>query len=243
MQRSELTLTALLAVLIIAGSAYESYRGAGKTAEVIITHPGSAPVDAASNAPLLDSPILSVTQTTSVASQPMIDPVESGSQRLLKYLNTATPEQLEKLPGIGKVLGQRILERRLKLGSFKRIEDVLEVDGIGESKLNKILSYIISTPPTRSPQFVPTLRPIPVFPLPTPRNPSSISNKPKKLPSLRTATKEELMTVPGIGESLAEVILQARQQQKGFRNWQEVDKIPGIGKQRLELLKSRFTIP
>ena len=46
MQRNELLLAIALGALILTGLVYESYRGAGKTAEVIIAHPGITPFDA-----------------------------------------------------------------------------------------------------------------------------------------------------------------------------------------------------
>ena len=49
-------------------------------------------------------------------------------------LNTATPAQLEGLPGIGPVLARRIVEFREKRGGFKRIEELLAIPGISEKK-------------------------------------------------------------------------------------------------------------
>ncbi len=50
-------------------------------------------------------------------------------------LNTATLDQLESLPGIGEVLGQRILDYRQAHGSFHSVDDLLNVSGIGPSHL------------------------------------------------------------------------------------------------------------
>ena len=47
-------------------------------------------------------------------------------------LNTATVAQLESLPGIGKATAERILEYRQKNGSFKKVEDLMNVRGVGE---------------------------------------------------------------------------------------------------------------
>lgn len=63
-------------------------------------------------------------------------------------LNTATATQLETLPGIGPVTAQRIVEYRQKNGSFKKIEELMNVRGIGEASFLKLKALItISLPP------------------------------------------------------------------------------------------------
>ena len=47
-------------------------------------------------------------------------------------LNTATIDQLMTLPGIGRKTAERILEHRAKSGGFKKIEELMNVQGIGE---------------------------------------------------------------------------------------------------------------
>lgn len=51
------------------------------------------------------------------------------------HLNTATPAELETLPGVGPVLAERIVAHRDARGGFDQVEDLLEVPGIGEAKL------------------------------------------------------------------------------------------------------------
>jgi comEA protein len=53
-------------------------------------------------------------------------------------LNTATEEQLQSLPGIGPSSAKNILEYRNKAGKFNRIEEIINVKGIGEKKFQKI---------------------------------------------------------------------------------------------------------
>ncbi|MFD1939101.1 MULTISPECIES: helix-hairpin-helix domain-containing protein [Nonomuraea] len=49
-------------------------------------------------------------------------------------LNTATPDQLEQLPGVGEVLAARIAEFRTTHGGFSSVDQLREVTGIGDRK-------------------------------------------------------------------------------------------------------------
>jgi competence protein ComEA len=53
-------------------------------------------------------------------------------------LNTATQAQLETLPGVGPRAAERILEYRQKAGPFKKVEDLMNVKGIGEKSFLKL---------------------------------------------------------------------------------------------------------
>ncbi len=53
-------------------------------------------------------------------------------------LNTAGVDELVTLPGIGKAYAERIVEYRQKNGPFKKVEDILNVRGIGEKTFDRI---------------------------------------------------------------------------------------------------------
>jgi len=57
-------------------------------------------------------------------------------------INSADLSELCKLPGIGEKTALRIIEYRNNIGSFKSIEDLKNVKGIGDGKFNKIKEYI-----------------------------------------------------------------------------------------------------
>jgi competence protein ComEA len=58
-------------------------------------------------------------------------------------LNTATAEQLQSLPGIGPSTAKSILEYRAKAGKFNRIEEIINVKGIGEKKFQRIKDRLV----------------------------------------------------------------------------------------------------
>ncbi len=53
-------------------------------------------------------------------------------------INTATAAQLEGLPGIGARTAQAIVDHRQKSGGFKKIEELMNVKGIGEKSFLKL---------------------------------------------------------------------------------------------------------
>jgi len=57
-------------------------------------------------------------------------------------LNTATREELERLPGIGPKLAERIVQDRALRGPYTRVEDLLRVKGIGPKLLERIRTYV-----------------------------------------------------------------------------------------------------
>ncbi|HSS21709.1 MAG TPA: ComEA family DNA-binding protein [Pyrinomonadaceae bacterium] len=56
----------------------------------------------------------------------------------LVNINTAAPEELEKLPGIGEVIAARIVAHREKYGPFRRAEHLMMVQGISNKKFREL---------------------------------------------------------------------------------------------------------
>jgi len=57
-------------------------------------------------------------------------------------LNTATPEELQLLPGVGEVRAVAIIERRKQQGGFEKVDDLLDVKGIGRAMLKRLRPYV-----------------------------------------------------------------------------------------------------
>ena len=58
-------------------------------------------------------------------------------------INNATVVELESLPGIGKKTAEAVIEYRTLNGKFQKVEDLMNVKGIGKAKLEKIKKYIV----------------------------------------------------------------------------------------------------
>jgi comEA protein len=61
-------------------------------------------------------------------------------------LNTATAAQLEKLPGVGARTAQLIVEHRQKNGGFKKVEELMNIKGIGEKSFLKLKPMVVVGP-------------------------------------------------------------------------------------------------
>jgi competence ComEA-like helix-hairpin-helix protein len=235
MQRNEFILAVIFVTLILAGVKYESCRGAPKHAEIVITHPNASPFDATES---IRIPVPTIVEGNTIA--------EGGDhpneKRLLQFLNSATQSQMQTLPGIGVVLSERIFARRSELGAFSTIQQLLDVNGIGSSKLEHMLEFMQkkhhanSTPSPSSMQpVVPSSHTLSKGGFPSSTN--------RMRPSLNQVSREELTGISGIGPALADSILAARQKLGRFGTWQDVDQISGIGEHRLRQLQDHFTIP
>jgi competence protein ComEA len=60
-------------------------------------------------------------------------------------LNTASAEQLTAVPGIGVKLAARIVEHRQKNGSFKSVQELMNVRGVGEKSLGKLEPFLTAS--------------------------------------------------------------------------------------------------
>ena len=78
------------------------------------------------------------TTVTSPVAESTMQEARSAAPAQSVNVNTATAAQLEALPGIGPSTAQRIVAYRDKNGPFKKLEDLMNVQGIGEKSFLKL---------------------------------------------------------------------------------------------------------
>ena len=81
-------------------------------------------------APMMVQPVLAAPEATAATAAAI-------------NINTASGKQLQDLPGIGKVVAERIIVYRTENGPFASAEDLLKVKGIGDATLNKIRNRVV----------------------------------------------------------------------------------------------------
>lgn len=148
-------------------------------------------------------------------------------------INTATAEELDKLPGIGPTTAARIVEYR-DMHKFKMISDIKKVKGIGDKLYEKIKPYIKVEGPSN-------------FKAVKKRGTTSKATKSKSRSAIQgkininTASASELTALPGIGPAKAERIVEYRKMHGDFKSPHDIVKVKGIGEKTYEKLKDYIT--
>ncbi|MGW2420399.1 helix-hairpin-helix domain-containing protein [Streptomyces sp. NPDC001709] len=75
------------------------------------------------------------------ASGPASGPSGAGPAAPVS-LNTATADQLDTLPGVGPVLAQHIIEYRTQHGGFRSVDELREVNGIGDRRFSDLRNLV-----------------------------------------------------------------------------------------------------
>jgi competence ComEA-like helix-hairpin-helix protein len=120
--------------------------------------------------------------------------------------NTASADELDRLPRVGPALALRIVEHRKANGRFATLEDLGDVSGIGPALLNTIAPHL-------------TLR----------AGGRVAAAGGANRVDINRASAAELEQLPGVGPAIAERIVNYRTAEGRFRNFEDLEKVPGVG--------------
>jgi competence ComEA-like helix-hairpin-helix protein len=134
--------------------------------------------------------------------------------------NAASLHELQRLPGVGPAMAQRIIEAREEGGAFTHLEDMRRVRGIGEGVLGRIEPYV-GLPRGAAGAAAGSGSGARASAAVAPHAGAGID--------LNVAGMAELVQIRGVGPVLAARLVARRDSLGRFRDWSEVDAVAGVG--------------
>lgn len=134
MKQLRLPIALLLLSGIFAGFLAGLYVGRNRAGQMLYLVP-------ASTLPPTESVAVTSSKNESSAANEYAPTEDIATQDGKIDINTADTIDLTLLPGIGEVLAQRIVKYREENGPFQSLEELSNVDGIGQKRLDEIIKY------------------------------------------------------------------------------------------------------
>ncbi|MGH7576291.1 MAG: ComEA family DNA-binding protein [Longimicrobiales bacterium] len=140
--------------------------------------------------------------------------------------NTASLDELLRLPRMRRAVAERIIAHRERTGRYGSIADLDRVPGVGPASIEAWAEHL-------------TLPPASARPFPAAASNARGPDKPARPIDVTRASLAELEQLPGIGPALAQRIIALRDSIGGFRSVDQLVEVRGIGPVLLSKLKPR----
>ena len=181
-------------------------------------------------------------------------------------LNAADRTELERLPDIGPVMSQRIVEYRGKNGPFKSLEGLLQVRGIGAQRLAAIRQYASigkepkatiakatprpkATPAAVEPKATPRATVAKADPTPRPTQVAKADPSrggkailPDGRVNINVAGIDDLLTLPRMTRDAASEIVAFRAKNGPFHDAHGITDVPSIGEATYARIREKITV-
>ncbi len=155
-------------------------------------------------------------------------------------LNTATVEELCSINGIGEVTAEKITAYAVNVG-FVTVDELADIDGVGEKKAELLKKYVTVKKKEEKSEKAAALTAENTLEQVTEQTAAeAAASQLSKLININTASKEELMELDGVGEIIAERIIEYRSN-RTFENVEELTNVKGIGEKKMESIRPYVT--
>ena len=175
------------------------------------------------------------TETETIPAETAAKPTETtiAELPLNRNLNTATAEELMRVPGIGIETAKAIIAERNACGGFSRRRDLLRISGIGEMRMQAVMQEFEIPGELPPEQTAPPNAPVPI-----PQNTEETKEPAPQGPfEMNRVTREELLAIPGLREAQADAILDVRERIGGFTSFYELTLVDSLsGKNIMNVL-------
>ena len=206
--------------------------GAAALIRFVVLAPGDGAELLAERRSIADS-LLAAGDSAAAESERRNRPLEKDEQI---DPNTASAEELDRLPGVGPATAGRIVRERTEGGPFATVAELTRVSGIGPRSLERLRPHLRlaagSRPRSASGAELQsagvrsgTARQL--------SGPAPLAS-PAAVLDLNRATVEELVALPGVGPVIAERIVALRASRGRFADIAELRDVPGVGSKSLE---------
>ncbi len=136
----------LLAFLVLSGAGFRLWMRDGDIMVEVVEDAAQQTDSIADNSAIRDRPLPAEPQIP-VESNRVADsnaPAGQAAEATLQInINTASAWELERLPGIGPALAQRIVADRRQFGEYLRPDELVRVSGIGQKLIERLRPHVV----------------------------------------------------------------------------------------------------